>query len=453
MRSRRRRHRIGRKRFWEYSLPLTLSLAIALGVTYGVNTLVSPPSAMVLGESSSIMSSFVTAGDSVELHLGKNKNKVAQGYKVSLSRGEGMSTSSSREFLPLSNMDLLRLDAKTTFRFADQQNVVVELESGRAWLHARKESKSGYTSVAMSMIAAEVKEGVITAEKRGGKEIIEVFEGEIEVEVMNKKGSVSGKRLLKEGQRLEMTEDLLVDMLADQDLKLAKVIPPSTFSSEWVTYNTKEDQKIIGTVEAIASTVAVPSWVRGPFDELEETYLTVERESLITNQDALKVSGLVADEVLEVYVGTEPVTIVEGMFELDLPLREEGETEVVVAYKLQDGRVGSTAFPVIKDTIPPKISEIVAPAGSSTSSTFFALEGTAEPDVVKVTVNGYELTKFQKGNATWKYFISANGGNIRPGQNTYRIVLTDHAGNVSEEKAHVLTWTGTVEAPAASEEE
>lgn len=80
--------------------------------------------------------------------------------------------------------------------------------------------------------------------------------------------------------------------------------------------------------------------------------------------------------------------------------------------------------------------------------------GAASGEVVKVTVNDYELQKFKKGDSSWTYFANADYGLMKPGENTYTVVAYDANGKKSAPlvvKVNYKPHEGTV-LPKATEE-
>lgn len=74
---------------------------------------------------------------------------------------------------------------------------------------------------------------------------------------------------------------------------------------------------------------------------------------------------------------------------------------------------------------------IISPAeGEKTAADPVTIRGTAPAGTAKVTVGGYALRTFTKGDAQWKYNASQAFGNLTPGvENTFVVTAFDDSGN------------------------
>jgi len=65
-----------------------------------------------------------------------------------------------------------------------------------------------------------------------------------------------------------------------------------------------------------------------------------------------------------------------------------------------------------------------------------------------VVVNGYKLSKFEPGSATWLYWAKESLGNLRPGVNVFEVYAVDAAGNKSDTVKFTITYDKAVTATA-----
>ena len=56
------------------------------------------------------------------------------------------------------------------------------------------------------------------------------------------------------------------------------------------------------------------------------------------------------------------------------------------------------------------------------------ISGSVSESATKVSVNGWELSKYEPGSGEWNYFASPDYQNLATGENTFEIVATDASG-------------------------
>lgn len=68
------------------------------------------------------------------------------------------------------------------------------------------------------------------------------------------------------------------------------------------------------------------------------------------------------------------------------------------------------------------------------------IEGTTIPETDSVWVNGYKLQLYKSGKTTWNYIAREAMGNLKKGQNAYRIVTRDKQGYILDILQYNITY-------------
>lgn len=111
----------------------------------------------------------------------------------------------------------------------------------------------------------------------------------------------------------------------------------------------------------------------------------------------------------------------------------------------------SSAPAVIEDetTLPnnapltPGIIAVTAPSPESPATTGSGetlIEGTTSAQTDSMWVNGYRLRLYLPGKTTWNYIASTQYSTLKRGNNTYRIVARNAAGEILDTKEYVMVY-------------
>jgi len=84
---------------------------------------------------------------------------------------------------------------------------------------------------------------------------------------------------------------------------------------------------------------------------------------------------------------------------------------------------------VIAEMTAPVVSSIADGATSSRMPTVIA--GTVDPATVKVSINGFQLTRFVPNSGAFTYLASTEFGTMQAGANSYEIVAENAAGEIA----------------------
>lgn len=114
----------------------------------------------------------------------------------------------------------------------------------------------------------------------------------------------------------------------------------------------------------------------------------------------------------------------------EVPVEEEDSEEAA------DLACGSVTTPVVSTVG----GETWTDAMYVTSEGYVRISGTVEcADAIEI--NGYKLTLFESGSASWSYTADPSFGNLFEGENTYEVVALDAAGNRSEPAYFSINYT------------
>ncbi len=227
------------------------------------------------------------------------------------------------------------------------------------------------------------------------------------------------------------------------------------------------------TVTRVESIVTPPSITRPA--KSGETYRTSAQEVEISGEAPAGTTGIMVNDYrLQLYkaggktwtylartelnnlkAGTNhfDVVAINQAGEQSAPVRitilvEAGE-EGVVAGTTSSAAAGATTSTISETSLPtndplsPGTLKVTAPtAGQSHTQTGSELliEGTTSALTNSVWVNGYRLQLYKPGVTTWNYIAKTDFGNLKAGDNTYRIVARDAQNKILD----TLTYTVTI---------
>ncbi len=75
------------------------------------------------------------------------------------------------------------------------------------------------------------------------------------------------------------------------------------------------------------------------------------------------------------------------------------------------------------------------------TGTGFLLEGKTSADTASVWVNNYRLQLYTAGKTTWNYIASVEYGNLKRGENTYKIVARNEKNEILDTMEYKVTFT------------
>ena len=177
-------------------------------------------------------------------------------------------------------------------------------------------------------------------------------------------------------------------------------------------------------------------------------YVTSPSQGFATNKSSFSIEGKFdTSKVKAVYVnGAKAVASDDGSWKMDsVKLLIEGENKIKLEAEDMAG-VKKTLDPlvVVYDKTPPPAPVFTDPKPSTTGSTAIEtveqmIKGTVSEDTQAVIVNDYRLGKYVPGSKAWQYYAKVEFGNLKAGDNEFKAIAEDKAGNQSEPATLILT--------------
>ncbi len=96
------------------------------------------------------------------------------------------------------------------------------------------------------------------------------------------------------------------------------------------------------------------------------------------------------------------------------------------------------------DPLSPGTLSVTGPTPGTThteTGTGFLLEGKTSADTATMWVNNYQLQLYTKGKTSWNYIASEQFGNLKRGQNVYRIISRNAEGKILDLMDYTVTFT------------
>ena len=181
-------------------------------------------------------------------------------------------------------------------------------------------------------------------------------------------------------------------------------------------------------------------------------YVTKPSKNLETNKSTISVEGnFDAEKINAVYVDGQKATVTSaGKWKVSsVKLGFEGENEITIEAEELDG-TKTTLDPlvVVYDKTPPNMPAFTEPGANDETVEIEdieqIIEGTASKDTAAMIVNDYRLTKYVPGSKEFSYYAKTVYGNLEVGDNEYKAIAEDKAGNQSEPAIITLTLTQEV---------
>lgn len=315
--------------------------------------------------------------------------------KIYLYRGEKVRTGAgSRASLGFWNGAELRMDKesevdlKTLWRKKDEDRIEVELPQGSYWVKmAEKEAEESRFTLHTDWLDIESKKGVFAVETPG---TVAMMEGSAQVSVRNE-DEIIKTFTLGVGQQFVLDTSGLEKLATNQDVDVIFAISDVFRRSDWYQWNALKDGE---TIVPVAAEEAVKT--ETPVQPKEET---------VTETDKTE----------------EPA--VAAVTETETPVDPDDKTPPPAPQILKPAKNGETF------TLTDIVSDI---------------EGTVSADTAEVIVDDYSLQLYEPGSGTFRYSAKTAYGNLKVGENTFKIFAKDRNGNRSEPAVITLTLSQEV---------
>jgi hypothetical protein len=240
--------------------------------------------------------------------------------------------------------------------------------------------------------------------------------------------------------------------------------------TNWYLWNTKKDGAIaafeesdleefsepdlmaeedFGTEDALNEGAGTDAGTAGPdpITNIERlVYVTKPTKGLETASASVAVEGKFdAEKIASVWVnGKKANNTADGKWSMEaVKLSKEGENEIKIeAEDMAGNRFELESRVVIYDKSPPEAPAITEPLGEGEFISINTIEqeilGTVSKDTQAVIVNDYRLAKYVPGSGEFTYFAKVDYGNLQAGENEFKVIAEDKAGNQSEPTIIIL---------------
>lgn len=275
---------------------------------------------------------------------------------------------------------------------SDTERIIVSLDNGKIWVNGQKSAgvrEAVYEVRTRNLMVKAT--GTVFEVESGLADTIRVMDGEVKVDVYVPVGEserVADTISVGVGQQITIDEAAIRVFVNNEKPSVLMAIDDAFKSSKWYLWNISEDTN--PTDYALGGT--------------SDVYETVN--DLSATPDSMDLEG-------------ETVTD-------DLTAEEDDS--------VNNGAIGS-----------PKILE---PKTLTTTTGKLLLSGTVDEGTTKVVVESsalgasdrYTLSQFKQGSTTWSYNVSEQYGNIKAGENTFKVYAYDANGEESEPAKIVITY-------------
>lgn len=386
---------------------------------------------------------------------------------------------------------------------ADKETIVMNLANGSVWVNGKKSAgvKEALYEIRTTNLLVKAKGTVFEVESEDGLEVVRVFDGEVNVDVMIKAGGserVADTISVGVGQEITIDEATLSAFADNKSTSVLTGISDDFKDTDWYKWNVREDKsptdfKLTPGITEMEATSDVSLDESSADDELstEEDVDATDDGSADDEDDTLNNDISDTEFPSPKILKPTATTVSEGTFVISGTVGADAEKIIVESnaggtkdsYTLSQFKKGDTSwsynvsdkfgnikpgdntynvyavYPDDEESEPAKITitynkEAETVEGDLTDpvvNTFNGLESsTVTTGLVtvsgtikgadKVVVNNYTLTKFSPGDTSWAYIASESGGNLKAGKNEYEVYGVDPDGNKSAAVKFTITY-------------
>jgi len=458
-------------------MPFLLIVLIFAGIIFGWRAL----NGLLIDQNRSTSSEKVflniESGSAKAMTVGKSEWQNAPD-KIYLYRGEQFKTGADgRATFTFFDQSLMRLNTNTEVAFSalkkknETHNIEVELVRGDVWMQIERITNPGSTfGVTTDLMTVDSRGGVIAISAPG---TVYMLEGTAQVGVKYE-DDVIKTYTLGVGQQFLVDEAKAQAIERGEDAEMIFALSDSFKQTNWYRWNIKKDGAVNAFEESdLDATDEETGEIQDPAsledEEAEEdlanigrvAYVTKPSKDTETNKSTISVEGNFDPEKINaVYVEDQKATVTAaGKWKVaSVELTFEGENELKIEAEKLDG-TKSTLEPlvVIYDKTAPDMPTFTDPGANDETveidDTEQIIKGSVSKDTVAIIVNDYRLTKYVPGSGTFEYYAKTEYGNLEVGDNEYKAIAEDKAGNQSEPAIISLTLTQEVVDSAENEDE
>lgn len=389
--------------------------------------------------------------------------------KIYLQRGEKIKTGpDGRASLTFFDKSTIRLDvnSEADFQTLKRKKEINTIETvfpqGSAWITVKplSDPDSVFTLYTGSL-KIDSHEGVLAIDSPN---TVYMINGSAQISLM-KEGEAVKTYTLGVGQQFMLDEQGTRKIANGQEADVIFAISDRFKTSSWYQWNMTQNDLISdmnfpdeGTASLSAGDTTIDLTTDTAVDstdtttdlpsDLSTTDTTPKKEVTIlspknhsaVNKSTVDISGEYdVNAVSAIYVQNKKASFdtLGKWTAYDVALNREGENVITIETENREGqRTPLSPFVIEYDTIAPSRPEITAPGKNGDSvvleSTEQAISGSVSADTYAVIVDDYRLGKYVPGSKAFEYYAKTVIGNLKAGENTYKIYAEDKAGNRSE---------------------
>lgn len=463
-----------RKRFIHFLLPFMVIAFIFSGVIFAwgkVNSLFVDQNRNTINEKVFLN---IESGSAKAMTVGKSEWQNAPD-KIYLYRGENLKTGADgRATLTYFDQSLARLNTSTEVTFTSLKKkqathkIETKLIKGDLWAEVEKminpDSTFGFTT---DLITVDSRGGIFAITAPG---TVYMIEGSAQVGV-KVDDEVIKTFNVGVGQQFIVDQEGAIALEKGEDSEVIFALDEKFKRTNWYRWNMRKDGDIKAFEESdeLEEESDLVEEESESFIEEEEStdlanvgrvaYVTKPSDKTETNQSTIRIEGSYDPEQIEtVYVNSKEATAAEGKWSLKVNLEEGQNVFELEAEDLDGAKVSFDTLTIVYDQTAPETPLIETPElveGEDfveIESVEQVIEGTVSKDTQAVIVNDYRLSKYVPGSQTFTYYAKTAYGNLEVGENEYKVIAEDKAGNQSEAAIILLNLSEDVVEESAEEE-
>jgi hypothetical protein len=464
-----------RKRAHNYVLPFLVIVLLFGAIVlawWGLNK-------VFLGEGQATLSEKVflniEAGSAKAMTVGKSDWQNAPD-KIYLYRGEGLKTGSDgRATLTFFDQSIMRLNTNSEVAFSSLKKqtesvaIQVNLKRGDVWTKVERiVNPDSKFSVTTDLLTIDTRGAVLSVTAPA---TVYVLQGNVQIGVKYD-DAVFKTYTLGVGQQFSLDPSKLEALRKGEEMETIFALSDQFKQTNWYGWNAKKDGMIDAFEEsgindistetpsaaaaAGSATSASPGsatgsssgTVTGTLANMDRVaYVTKPSQGFATNKSSFSVEGRFdIEKVKAVYVNGVKAVSANGTWKADaVKLMVEGENKIrLEAEDLAGVKTSLDPMLVVYDKTPPAAPVFTDPKPSIEGPVAIAtveqmIKGTVGEDAQAVIVNDYRLGKYVPGSKAWQYYAKVEFGNLKGGENEFRAIAEDKAGNQSEPAILMLT--------------
>lgn len=454
-----------RTKFYNYLMPFLVIVVIFLAVVFGWSSL----NKVFVDQNKSTYNEKVflniESGSAKAMTVGKSEWQNAPD-KIYLYRGERFKTGTDgRATLTFFDQSIMRLNTNTEVSFAslkkknDTHQIEVELVKGDVWVKVERiMNPDSNVSVTTDALTVDSRGGVFAISAPG---TVYMVEGTAQV------GAKYDDEVIKTytlgvGQQFMVDEAAITSIKEDRDAEVIYALSDTFKKTNWYRWNVKKDGAVSAfeesDLEGIDEDITeAEDFQSDPADETAEAmasedltnigrvvYITKPSKNTETNKSNLTVEGRYdAEKISAVYLDGKKALLKNGTWTADVKLVSEGENRISLeAEDLSGSKTVLDALIIFYDKTAPATPTITEPGANNETVEIEDVEqlikGTVSKDTAAVIVNDYRLTKYVPGSQGFEYYAKTVYGNLQAGENEFKVIAEDKAGNQSETAVIIL---------------